>query len=149
MKLTPHHENLQPEWIDYNGHLSEGYYVVIFGHATDAVMEQVGIDAHYRAATGCSLYTVEAHVRYLREVAPGTTPQVKTRVVGVDAKRLHLCHEMTVDGPLAATQEVMLVHVDQAQARSTLFPEHIKDTIKQLREPAPDYAGRAIGSPNR
>ena len=27
------------EWIDYNGHLSEPYYVLVFGHATDAVMD--------------------------------------------------------------------------------------------------------------
>ena len=26
-------EDVRPEWIDYNGHLSEAYYVLVFGHA--------------------------------------------------------------------------------------------------------------------
>ena len=51
---------MQPEWIDYNGHLSEPYYVLVCGHATDAVMEAVGLGPDYRAETGASLYTVEA-----------------------------------------------------------------------------------------
>ena len=32
-------EPVQDAWIDYNGHLSEPYYVLVFGHATDAVMD--------------------------------------------------------------------------------------------------------------
>uniref|UniRef100_UPI0018E587F0 thioesterase family protein n=1 Tax=Nocardiopsis sp. TNDT3 TaxID=2249354 RepID=UPI0018E587F0 len=62
-------QRLRPEWIDYNGHLSEAYYVLVFGFATDALMDRVGLDAAYRERSGRSLYTVEAHVRYLREVA--------------------------------------------------------------------------------
>jgi acyl-CoA thioesterase FadM len=27
---------VRPEWVDYNGHMSEAYYVLIFGDATDA-----------------------------------------------------------------------------------------------------------------
>ena len=36
-------EDVRPEWIDYNGHLSEAYYVLVFGHATDAVMARLGM----------------------------------------------------------------------------------------------------------
>src|SRR5690606_5886504 len=60
--LSPWRELVRDEWIDYNGHLSEAYYVLVFGHATDSVMEQVGLGPDYRAAQGASLYTVEAHV---------------------------------------------------------------------------------------
>ena len=62
-------EPVLDEWIDYNGHLSEPYYVLVFGHATDAVMDHVGLGPEYRARESASLFTVEAHVRYLDQVS--------------------------------------------------------------------------------
>lgn len=145
--LPGHSEPVLHEWIDYNGHLNEGYYVVIFGHATDAVMEHIGLDATYRQRTECSLYTVESHVRYLREVAAGATPEVHTQIVDVDTKRLRLCHEMIVDGLVVATQEVMTIHVDQQAGRSSPLPAEIRSYCESLAGQAPDYAGRAIAMP--
>ena len=64
--VLPRYDSAVAEaWIDYNGHMSEAYYVLVFGFATDAVMETLGMDAEYRHRSGASLYTVEAHVRYL------------------------------------------------------------------------------------
>lgn len=139
-----HREPVRPEWIDYNGHLSEAYYVLIFGHATDALMDRVGLDAGYRDATGCSLYTVEAHVRYLDEVPDGTEPTVSTRVIGVDAKRVRLFHEMTVADRPAATEEIMALHVDAAQGRAAPLPDRVRSALDQLRTTPPPHAGRAI-----
>ena len=34
-KLVRWQEPVQPAWIDYNGHLSEAYYVLLFGFALD------------------------------------------------------------------------------------------------------------------
>lgn len=62
---------VQDDWIDYNGHLSEAYYVLVSGFATDALMDAAGLDAAYRDRTGHSLHTAEAHVRYLAEVPRG------------------------------------------------------------------------------
>ena len=31
-----------PEWIDYNGHLTEGYYGVAFGQVSDEVLVRLG-----------------------------------------------------------------------------------------------------------
>ncbi len=69
-------EPVLDEWIDYNGHLSEPYYVLVLGHATDAVMDAVGLGPEYRAAHAASLFTVEAHVRYLDQVAAGVDLEV-------------------------------------------------------------------------
>ena len=70
-RCAPGREPVRDEWIDYNGHLSEPYYVLVLGHATDAVMDTVGLGPAYRASTGASLFTVEAHIRYLDQVRPG------------------------------------------------------------------------------
>ena len=58
-RMTPvvWREPVQDAWIDYNGHLSEPYYVLVFGHATDAVMDEVGLGPAYREANDASLYT--------------------------------------------------------------------------------------------
>lgn len=141
------HQQVRPEWIDYNGHLSEAYYVLVFGFATDAVMERIGLDEQYRTSTHCSLYTVEAHIRYLSEVGPDAELVVTTRLVGAGAKKLRLCHEMTVSGTLVATEEILAVHVDGAQDRACAFPAEITERVDALLEPVPDYAGRALGQP--
>ncbi|MER0242458.1 thioesterase family protein [Streptomyces sp. HSW2009] len=103
LPLPVHREPVRPEWIDYNGHLSEAYYVLVFGHATDALMDHVGLDADYRRRTGCSLYTVEAHVRYLREVPQGSALTVRTRLLGAAGGKAHFAHEMyAAPGPSTA-----------------------------------------------
>ena len=137
-------ERVRPEWIDYNGHLTEGGYVFVFGYATDALMDHVGLGAEYRRTSGCSLYTVEAHVRYLDEVRENVELQVLTRVVGAGSKKLRLCHEMRVDGALVATEEIMALHVDQQQGRAVVFPEDVAASLAAEVEEVPDYAGRAI-----
>ena len=102
------------EWIDYNGHMSEGFYGVVFGMASDEYLIRMGFDEHYRTATGGSFYTVETHITFLDELAPETPLAVDTTVAGADPKRVHLFHELrrSTDEALAATQESMMLHVD-------------------------------------
>ena len=57
-----------PEWIDYNGHLRDAYYVLVLSYAVDDVMDHLGLDAAYRERTHCTLYTLELHMHYLHEV---------------------------------------------------------------------------------
>ena len=102
------------EWIDYNGHMSEGFYGVVFGNASDEYLTRMGFDERYRAATGGSFYTVETHIVFVDELDPHTALAVDTTVAGADPKRVHLFHELrrTHDEALAATQESMMLHVD-------------------------------------
>ena len=75
------------EWIDYNGHMSEGFYGVAFGKASDGYLTRMGFDEHYRAAGG-SFYTVETHIRFIDELDPDTPLAVDTTVAGGDHKRV-------------------------------------------------------------
>ena len=134
-------EDVRPDWIDYNGHLSEAYYVLVFGHATDAVIFGLGIDP---AVTGTSLYTVEAHVRYLDQVPPGARLDVRTSVIGVTGKLLWLWHEMWSEGRLRATEEALMVHVDTAVGRASPFPDDLRARAEALLVPPPEHASRRI-----
>ncbi|WP_030992311.1 thioesterase family protein [Streptomyces sp. NRRL S-1813] len=145
--LPVFHQTVQDDWIDYNGHLSEAYYVLIFGFATDALMDAAGLDAAYRDRTGCSLYTVEAHVRYLHEVARGSELTVRTTVLGVGGKKLRLLHEMFVgaaSGAPVATEELFTLHVDQSAGRAAPLPDASRAYFAGVLAPAPPWAGQGI-----
>ena len=146
-RLVRWQEPVRPEWIDYNGHLSEAYYVLVLGHATDAVMAAVGLGEDYREQSGASLFTVEAHVRYLDQVAGSDFLDVRSSIIGVGAKTLHLWHELWVDGRLRATEEVLGVHVDLASGRAAELPAEVVAAAERLLvEPPPD-AGRSVRRP--
>jgi acyl-CoA thioester hydrolase len=137
-------ETVRPEWVDYNGHLSEAYYVLIFGHATDAVMDAVGLDPAYRDRTGASLFTTEAHVRYLGQVREGDDVEVRSSVIGASPKVLWIWHEMVVAGTVRATEEILGVHVDVAAGRATRLPPELSRAVGSMLESPPTDAGRRI-----
>lgn len=106
---------VEPDWVDYNGHMTEAAFLTAFGWASDKFFRYIGIDEAYRAA-GHSLYTVETHINYIRETSLGEPLRVSTQVLGVDAKRVHFFHSMfhAGSGELLCTTEQMLLHVDMA-----------------------------------
>jgi len=108
---------VEPDWVDYNGHMTEWAFLTAFGWASDALFRYLGIDESYRSG-GHSYYTVETHLNHRREASEGETLRVATQVLGSDAKRLHVFHTMRRDGELLCTGEQMLVHVDTAAGRS-------------------------------
>lgn len=121
--IPPHRAVVRPDWVDYNGHMSEAYYVLIFGDATDAFYDLVELHDAYRREQNVSLYTVEAHIRYLIEAHDGDALSIETRLLCHDAKRLRLHHTMrrTADGDILAVTEIMALHVDKARLRACPF----------------------------
>ena len=139
-------------WIDYNGHLNVGYYAVAFDKATDALLDHLDLGAAYRFRTGHSIFVIESHTVYLREVAEGDALRFDTRLLDADHKRLHLFHAMFHEDRkyLAATSELMAVHVDLEGRRSVAFPDSHQPAIDALstgneRDMWPEQCGRVIG----
>ncbi len=128
-----------PEWIDYNGHLNDAYYVVVISRAIDKLMDRIGVNADYRARTRNTLYTLEMHLHWLAEVKQSDLLEIDAVVLGADQKRLHLGCEVRVarlPGP-AATAEIMLLHVHQGEAPGAApFPAEVQAAIEQLRAAA-------------
>lgn len=116
---------IRPEWIDYNGHLMDGYYLVAFSDATEAVLAELGFGPAYRERTGCTIYTVEAHVTFRREVSLETPLSIATQIIDHDAKRIHVFHDMVDDetGERLATAELMFMHVRQTTGKVEPFAE--------------------------
>lgn len=135
-RQTIYRTSIAPEWIDYNGHVRDAYYGLIASYALDSLMDSIGMDAQYREQTACTLYTVEMHTHYLREIGARDTVEVTVRILGADTKRIHAALELRCDGSqeTAATCEVMLLHIRQTPtARTAPFPENVAGAIAELR----------------
>lgn len=139
------------QWVDYNGHMSESCYLLVFGDNSDAFFRFVGIDEAYRAA-GHSLYTVQTQLHNLREVSEGEPIRLTLQLLDADDKRLHIFHAMFhgTSGDLLATGEQMLVHVDMQAGRSVPMPPAMQDKVQAIRTahaglPRPAQAGAPIG----
>lgn len=147
--LRLHEARVVPEWADYNGHMSESCYLLVFGDGADAFFRFFGVDEDYRAG-GRSLFTAETHLRHLGEARVGDRLRLTLQVLGVDAKRLHIAAEMLDDtGEMLATAEQLLLHVDTSAGRVAPFPDEIAARLAEIRAahaalPVPGYVGRVI-----
>ena len=146
---------VEPQWIDYNGHLNMAFYNVLFDRGTDAAFEALGLGPDYLGETGNSFFTAESHVHYLREVREGERVRVTFRILDHDDKRIHAWQEMVhEDGWTSALSETMSLHVRLATAEREAgvvpFPDGVRARIAAMaREhaalPRPERAGRAMG----
>lgn len=139
-----------PDWIDFNGHLNMAYYNVLFDRADDEVFEQIGFGPAYQKS-GCTTYTAEFHLCYLRELHEGDQVTVTLQLIDFDEKRFHTFQEIRhADGWCAATGEAMTLHVDQSGPRVAPMPAEIYERLARLHRahralPAPERLGRSIG----
>jgi len=147
---------VEPQWIDYNGHLNMAYYNVLFDRAVDEAYEAIGIGLEYLKTTNHSTFTAEAHVRYLRELKEGDPVRVTFQLLDYDAKRIHYFEELkhAEEGWLSATSENMTLHVDMAAKKVAPFPDSILRTLERMKAahaglPRPEGAGRGIKMPER
>jgi acyl-CoA thioester hydrolase len=128
---------VQPDWIDYNAHLRDAYYGVAISLALDALMDRIGLDAEYRSRTLCTLYSLEMHIHWLREVKAPAELEIDAIVLAFDTKRLHLGLDVRVagmDGVVAAA-EVMLLHYRQGPTPGAApFQADVTAALDALRD---------------
>jgi acyl-CoA thioester hydrolase len=149
-------QRVEDQWIDYNGHFNMAYYNVLFDRAGDEAFALVGLGPDYVARTGCSFFTLEAHVTYLRELHRNDPVRITVQFLDFDAKRVHYVQEMfhAEEGWLSCVTENIVMHVDMKQKRSTLFPPEIIEKIRMMHEAhtglaIPPQVGHRIGIPRR
>jgi acyl-CoA thioester hydrolase len=147
---------VEPQWIDYNGHLNMAYYNVMFDRAIDELWLKLGIGPAYMKERHGSTFTAECHVRYLREIHQGDPVQISIILVAADEKRLHTFEEMrhAGEGWLSATSENMTMHIDMAARKVAPFPADIRHRIRAVADahaaiPRPEGMGRRVGMPTR
>ncbi|MEX3964761.1 thioesterase family protein [Paraburkholderia sp. EG286B] len=147
-------DTVRAEWVDYNGHLRDAFYMLIYSYATDALLDAIGLDAAAREARGRSMYTLEAHLNYLREIKEGAPVRVDVRVIEHDAKRVRLYLEMfagdfdEAGGSPVSASEQLLLHVDRSGPHAAAFDADVLGRVAALCAAsagfAPRHAARAI-----
>jgi acyl-CoA thioester hydrolase len=145
-------DRVRPEWMDHNGHMNMGYYVVVFDFATDEFFRWIGLDASHRSAKQVTTFALEAHVTYHREVREGDPLRFTTLLLAHDAKRLHYFHQMyhADEGYLAATNELMSLHVSEETRRGAPMASAVLERLRPIqaahdRLPRPPQVGRRMG----
>ncbi|HTV96508.1 MAG TPA: 3-hydroxyacyl-CoA dehydrogenase NAD-binding domain-containing protein [Steroidobacteraceae bacterium] len=143
---------VRPEWVDYNGHMSDFIYGFVFGEAMDALYRTVGVDEETRRG-GRMFYTVESQVRHLGEAKVSEPLYVTTQVLAVDEKRLHVFHRLyrRRDDALIATGEQMHLHVDTSKPKASAMAPELQARLAAIRQAqarlgSPAEAGKAVGS---
>jgi acyl-CoA thioester hydrolase len=141
---------IAPEWIDYNGHLRDAYYSLIVSLACDALMDRLGLDEAYRTRTRNTLYSLEMHVHFLREVKQTDIVDVSVRLLGTDRKRIHCAFDMRVGryADPVATAELMLLHVHQGdEPKAEPFPPEVVEALARMAAESASAVALAAPSP--
>lgn len=142
---------VEPQWIDYNGHMNMAYYNVLFDRCADEIYEQLGFGPDYLERSGHTTYTAEFHIFYVRELHEGDKVRVLFQLIDFDEKRFHTYQEIWhEDGWCAATGEAMGLHIDQSGPRVAPMPDPILTRLRALHDahkdlPRPERVGRSIG----
>ena len=150
--LDRHRGKVMAAWIDGNGHMNVGYYVVAFDQATDTFCEQLGVGWNYTEHGLGMIFILEAHVTYDREVRQDDALRITTQLLDHDEKRAHFFHTMYhgSEGWEASTNELIMMHIDYRSRRPAPWP---RETLRRLDAmsaahrllPRPGKAGRIIG----
>jgi len=147
---------VEPQWIDYNGHLNVAYYNVLFDRAVDEIYELIGLGPAYLERHQHSTMVVEAHVRYLRELKLEDPVRVSVQLLDYDAKRIHIFEELrhATENWLSATSENMTLSVDMTTKKVAPFHASVLRLLARMKAahavlPPPDGAGRRIEMPGK
>ena len=104
-----------PEWVDYNGHMADYAYGLVFSEAGNAYLEHHHLGATYLKAEKATFYTLESRIGYFKECHQGDIIHVSVQLISLDKKRVHFLLEIkNKHNELLALSEHWLMHVSQA-----------------------------------
>lgn len=134
--FTYYHNAVQPEWIDANNHMNVAFYVLAFDLASDAFLNEIGGGEKYIKDQEKSFFIVEMNVSYQQELHKGDPLAFNTQLIGVNEKKIHLYHKMyhRTDGYLAATNEILMLHIDMVTRRSTPMGENMLNQLNLIKK---------------
>lgn len=141
-----------PEWVDFNGHMNVAFYMVAFDRCVDDMYNRLRVGPDYIEATGRSVFTLEAHISYLKEVVEGDRLRITGRLMDYDGKRIHAYFEMFhgADGHPVAAMEQLGIQVDMANRKAVEFSAETGQLLEGMMAahaalPEAKHAGRVIG----
>ncbi len=140
------------EWVDYNGHMNDAAYAIVFSRSVDALMDRVGLDAAARKRTGQSLFTLQMMLHYFKEGKEGDAFSVSCHLLEHDDKRMRVWLDRTAPGGerLAASEQLLIsVAQSEGKARAAPWRFETKAALEALAKvqsdlPHPSAAGAGV-----
>jgi acyl-CoA thioester hydrolase len=114
------------------------WYVGKFDEANWNLFARLGLTPSYLRGSGRGMAAVQQNITYRRELLAGDIVEVKSRLVDVSDKSIRFVHEMrnAETGEIAATCELVGVHMDRQARKSTAFAPAIRDAAMRHLKPA-------------
>ena len=146
------HTTVAAEWVDYNGHMNDAAYALVFSRSIDALMDRIGLDAAARKRTGLTLYTVQMMLHYFNEAREGDALAVSAHLLEHDDKRMRVWLEMiSAAGERLAASEQLLLSVlqNEAGAKAASWSFETLSALEALAHlhaslPRPALAGQGV-----
>lgn len=150
--LVVYRDKVQPDWIDYNGHLNDAYYVVAFSRGLDGFMEAIGLNAEFREKQQVSMFTLQCMTHYFKEIDEGEAFTITCQLIDHDHNKVHLYlqmwHQETCEEHAAF--EALMLHMNMRQRRSAPWLAETEEKViaqftQDQKRPQPDKVGASIG----
>ncbi|MGO9421846.1 thioesterase family protein [Roseiarcus sp.] len=125
------------DWIDYNGHMNDAAYALVFSRSVDALMDRIGLDAAARKRTRQSLFTLQMMLHYFREAREGDALAVSCRLLEHDDKRMRVWLELfdAKGERLAASEQLLMsVALGEGGTRATPWTHETQAALDALRK---------------
>jgi len=129
---------------DHMGHMNVMWYVSKFDEAIWNLFASVGLRPSYLRESGRGMAAVEQRIRYLRELVAGDVVAVRSEITAVREKVVEVRQTLVnlEDRAVAATMDLVGVHLDTVARRSVPFETRIAERARALLAAAPEGAVR-------
>jgi len=123
-----------PWHCDHVGHMNVMWYTGKFDEATWNLFALLGVTPRYLRENKRGMAALEQKTTYQRELHPGDVITVRSRLLELQGKKIRFVHEMIngETGEVAATTELMGVHMDTEIRKSCVFPDRIIAKGKEM-----------------
>ncbi|HEX4148212.1 MAG TPA: thioesterase family protein [Pirellulales bacterium] len=121
-------------YIDGMGHMNVMWYTHLFAHALGGAWKLLGMTREYFVARQAGSFALKQLFSYLNEVRVGEHVTLRSRLIARSEKRLHMLHFMVKDEArmMAATDEVVVAHIDMRVRRSSPFGPEVAAALDRL-----------------
>lgn len=116
-----------PWHCDHMGHMNVMWYAGKFDEATWGFFSMIGLTRSKLDDLRRGLAALEQNLSYRRELFPGDTVIIRTRLVEISGKTIRFVHEMTnrESGEVAAACELLAVCLDTRTRKAAILPDGV------------------------
>ena len=128
-----------PWHCDHMGHMNVMWYAGKFDEATWNLLASIGLTPAYLRDSNRGVAAVEQRLAYKKELLPGDTIFVRSRVLEARKRVILFAHEMVNAQTLevAATSHYTVLHIDRRTRKACPLPPHVVAVLRTVNGSVP------------